>query len=75
MSWVYKIEDATKVGSRCRWYEVGFYEPDGDFIQVSTMAFQNEAADYVHYLNGGSVPHDESYLHTSKHDRKGKQHD
>jgi hypothetical protein len=72
MSWLFKVEDP-RLPADGLW-EVGFYEPDGDFMQVYQCTGKGDAAALVHYLNGGSLPQYDSYLHTS-HDTKGKQHD
>lgn len=34
-------------------YTVGFYDPDGKFEPESDWATTKEAAERVHYLNGG----------------------
>ena len=34
-------------------WSVGFYDPDGDYIRESEYDKEEEAADRVHYLNGG----------------------
>lgn len=46
MSWIYK---KTYDGV----WTVGFYEPDGNFIEVSDHYCDEAAADRCHYLNGG----------------------
>lgn len=35
-------------------WTVGFYDPDGKFISESDWDTKEEAAERVHYLNGGS---------------------
>ena len=35
-------------------WTVGFYNPDGKFISESDWDTQEEAAERVHYLNGGA---------------------
>jgi hypothetical protein len=34
-------------------WSVGFYDPDGDYMIESEYNKEGEAADRVHYLNGG----------------------
>lgn len=34
-------------------YTVGFYTPSGEWIPESDHSFRDDAADRVHYLNGG----------------------
>ena len=36
-------------------YTVGFYRPDGGFEPESDFARSGDAAQRVHYLNGGNV--------------------
>jgi hypothetical protein len=47
MSWVY-------IKSEPQLYTVGFYTPEGDWRPESDWEFANDAAQRVHYLNGGS---------------------
>lgn len=49
MSWVYIDSDFD--GS---WF-VGFYEPDGKWRAISKHDTEEEAAERVHYLNGGEL--------------------
>ncbi|HEY1871522.1 MAG TPA: hypothetical protein VGG71_10715 [Chitinophagaceae bacterium] len=35
-------------------WTVGFFRPDGEFCPVEDFEESNEAAAFVHYLNGGS---------------------
>lgn len=35
-------------------WTVGFYDPDGDFNAASDHSSEQEAAERVHYLNGGN---------------------
>jgi hypothetical protein len=35
-------------------WTVGFYDPSGDFVAESDWASTEEAANRVHYLNGGN---------------------
>lgn len=39
--------------SECNLWTVGFYEPDGEWTAVTDHPFEDEAAERVHYLNGG----------------------
>lgn len=36
------------------YYSVGFYTPDGEWIEESLCETREEAAGRVHYLNGGN---------------------
>ena len=47
MTWVY-------IKSEPRLWTVGFYRPDGEFESESDYRDCEEAADRVHYLNGGA---------------------
>ena len=53
MSWVFRQEDPGLADEV--WWEVGFYEPDGDFMQIYQCISKSEASELVHYLNGGSA--------------------
>ena len=35
------------------WYQVGYYDPDGDFRELRKYRTQHEAEVKVNYLNGG----------------------
>ena len=35
-------------------YEVGYFAPDGHFVECFTYENKKEACDRVHWLNGGS---------------------
>jgi len=37
-------------------WTVGHYAPDGEFIPESDHSTKEEAAERVHYLNGGNPP-------------------
>jgi hypothetical protein len=59
MSWVFQV--FTNLASKGddpsdprHIWEVGFYDPNGDFIMAYQVPAQSAAADLVHYLNGGS---------------------
>lgn len=47
--WVYRKDNTNN-----RWL-VGFYAPNGDWNQDSTYGSQEQAANRVHWLNGGSA--------------------
>ena len=49
MSYVY-------IKSEPRLWTVGFYRPCGDWEPDSDHSSQDEAADRVHFLNGGDTP-------------------
>ena len=53
MSWVFRQEDPGLADEV--WWEVGFYEPDGDFMHIYECPSKSEASELVHYLNGGSA--------------------
>lgn len=36
-------------------YEVGFFEPTGEWYCVATLQSRIKAAMWVHYLNGGAL--------------------
>jgi hypothetical protein len=36
-------------------WTVGFYKPDGEWVAESDWSSSEEAAERVHYLNGGNV--------------------
>lgn len=46
MTWVYKQTEPTL-------WTVGFYDPDGKWHPESDHGTPGEAAERVHYLNGG----------------------
>jgi len=48
LMWVYR-----EAGGR---WEVGFYDPEGEWHEDSWHRTRQEAAARVHYLNGGNVP-------------------
>lgn len=49
--WVFKLSTAT--GPLNGLFLVGFYEPKGDFIHTEEYGTREEAANRVHFLNGG----------------------
>jgi hypothetical protein len=51
MSYVY-------IQSEPNLYTVGFYDPYGNWHPDSDFSSREEAANRVHYLNGGSVGHE-----------------
>jgi len=51
MSWIYQSHGNRK--DRPQWV-IGFFNPDGDFIKVAILSEPTDAAELVHYLNGGS---------------------
>jgi hypothetical protein len=53
MSWYYK-EQYPGEDPNCQFWEVGFYAPSGEFIQIDTYKTEYEAGERVHKLNGGS---------------------
>lgn len=70
MSWVYKLQTKPlNPDDDTDWYEVGFYAPHGQFISIDRFKNNYEAANVVHYLNGGGVnretaEHRLNYLYT-----------
>lgn len=47
--WVYQLDDGTG-----NWV-VGFFTPTGDWVTESSYDKKADAAQHVHYLNGGSL--------------------
>ena len=46
--WVFRINGDTEV------YEVGYYDPEGNYYMGFEYASRVDAAQNVHFLNGGS---------------------
>ena len=42
-----------KFGDNSR-YEVGYYDPKGDWIKLTSFSCITKAMDQIHYLNGGN---------------------
>jgi len=50
------------IKSESNLYTVGFYDPQGNWVSESDWNSRNEAAERVHYLNGGQVKDDQEHL-------------